>query len=234
LNSMGKVSQIFEEVRKEGRKYLLEPEAKAVCMEYEIPVAKFRVAKNIEETVRFAGETGYPVVLKIVSPDIVHKFDMGGVILNIKSSEEVRDAYERILVNVKKHKPDAKIAGILVQEMIPPSTEIIVGATKDPHFGQTLIFGLGGIFVEVLKDVSFRIAPITRSDAEEMITDVKGYQILRGYRDQLPADINAIVEILLNTSRLVTDHRDIRELDLNPILVYEKGAKTVDARIILE
>jgi len=231
---MGKVSQIFEEVRKEGRKYLLEPEAKAVCMEYEIPVAKFRVAKNIEETVRFAGETGYPVVLKIVSPDIVHKFDMGGVILNIKSSEEVRDAYERILVNVKKHKPDAKIAGILVQEMIPPSTEIIVGATKDPHFGQTLIFGLGGIFVEVLKDVSFRIAPITRSDAEEMITDVKGYQILRGYRDQLPADINAIVEILLNTSRLVTDHRDIRELDLNPILVYEKGAKTVDARIILE
>jgi acyl-CoA synthetase (NDP forming) len=234
LISMGKVSQIFEEARKEGRKYLLEPEAKAVCMEYGIPVTKFRVAKNIEEAVRFAEETGYPVVLKIVSPDIIHKFDVGGVILNLKSSEEVRDTYKGMLMNVKKHKPDAKIVGILVQEMIPPSTEIIVGATKDPQFGPALMFGLGGIFVEVLKDVSFRIAPITRSDAQEMITEVKGYPILRGYRGQPPADINAIVEILLNTSRLVMDHPEIRELDLNPILVYEKGAKTVDARIILE
>ncbi len=234
LISMRKVSQIFEEARKEGRKYLLEPEAKAVCMEYGIPVTKFRVAKNIEEAVRFAEETGYPVVLKIVSPDIIHKFDVGGVILNLKSSEEVRDTYKGMLMNVKKHKPDAKIVGILVQEMIPPSTEIIVGATKDPQFGPALMFGLGGIFVEVLKDVSFRIAPITRSDAQEMITEVKGYPILRGYRGQPPADINAIVEILLNTSRLVMDHPEIRELDLNPILVYEKGAKTVDARIILE
>jgi len=234
LISMRKASQIFEEARKEGRKYLLEPDAKAVCMEYGIPVTKFRVAKNIEEAVRFAEETGYPVVLKIVSPDIIHKFDVGGVILNLKSSEEVKDTYKGMLMNVKKHKPDAKIMGILVQEMIPPSTEIIVGATKDPQFGPALMFGLGGIFVEVLKDVSFRIAPITRSDAQEMITEVKGYPILRGYRGQPPADINAIVEILLNTSRLVMDHPEIRELDLNPILVYEKGAKTVDARIILE
>jgi len=231
---MGNVSQIFENARKEGRKYLLEPEAKAVCMEYGIPVTKFRVAKNVEETTRFAEETGYPVVLKIVSPDIVHKFDVGGVVLNLKSSQEVRDAYKRVMANVKKHKPDAKIVGVLVQEMAPPSTEIIVGATKDPQFGPALMFGLGGIFVEVLKDVSFRIAPITKSDAREMITEVKGYPILRGYRGEPPADINAIVEVLLNTSRLVMDHPEIRELDLNPILVYEKGAKTVDARIILE
>ena len=231
---MGKVSQIFEEARKRGRTYLLEPEAKTVCMEYGIPVTKFRVAKNTEEAVRFAEETGYPVVLKIVSPDIIHKFDVGGVILDLKSSKEVKDAYKRMLVNVKKHKPDAKIVGVLMQEMIPPSTEIIVGATKDPQFGPALMFGLGGIFVEILKDVSFRIAPITRSDAQEMITEVKGYPILRGYRGQPPADINAIIEILLNTSRLVMDHPEIKELDLNPILVYEKGAKTVDARIILE
>jgi acyl-CoA synthetase (NDP forming) len=231
---MGKVSQIFEEARKGGRTYLLEPEAKTVCMEYGIPVTKFRVAKNTEEAVRFAEETGYPVVLKIVSPDIIHKFDVGGVILDLKSSKEVKDAYKRMLVNVKKHKSNAKIVGVLMQEMIPPSTEIIVGATKDPQFGPALMFGLGGIFVEVLKDVSFRIAPITRSDAQEMITEVKGYPILRGYRGQPPADINAIVEILLNTSRLVMDHPEIKELDLNPILVYEKGAKTVDARIILE
>jgi acyl-CoA synthetase (NDP forming) len=231
---MKKVSQIFEKARKEGREYLLEPEAKTVCMEYGIPVTKFRVTKNTEEAMRFAEETGYPVVLKIVSPDIIHKFDVGGVILNLKSSEEVKDAYKRMLVNVKKHNPDAKIVGILMQEMIPASTEIIVGATKDPQFGPALMFGLGGIFVEVLEDVSFRIAPITRSDAQEMITEVKGYPILRGYRGQPPADIKAIVEILLNTSRLVMDHPEIKELDLNPILIYEKGAKTVDARIILE
>jgi len=231
---MEKVSQIFENARKEGRKYLLEPEAKAVCMEYGIPVTKFRMAKNVEETTRFAEETGYPVVLKIVSPDVIHKFDVGGVVLNLKSSQEVRDAYNKVMANVKKHKPDAKIVGVLVQEMAPPSTEIIVGATKDPQFGPALMFGLGGIFVEVLKDVSFRIAPITKSDAREMITEVKGYPILRGYRGEPPSDINAIVEVLLNTSRLVMDHPEIRELDLNPILVYEKGAKTVDARIILE
>jgi len=203
-------------------------------MEYGIPVTKFRMAKNVEETTRFAEETGYPVVLKIVSPDVIHKFDVGGVVLNLKSSQEVRDAYNKVMANVKKHKPDAKIVGVLVQEMAPPSTEIIVGATKDPQFGPALMFGLGGIFVEVLKDVSFRIAPITKSDAREMITEVKGYPILRGYRGEPPSDINAIVEVLLNTSRLVMDHPEIRELDLNPILVYEKGAKTVDARIILE
>ena len=231
---MGKISQIFEEARKEKRNYLLEPEAKTICSEYGIPVTKFRVTKNVEESTQFAEETGYPVVLKIVSPDVIHKFDVGGVILNLKSSEEVRDAYKRILVNVKKYKPDAKIVGVLVQEMAPPSTEVIVGATKDPQFGPALMFGLGGIFVEVLKDVAFRIAPITKSEAQEMITEVKAYPILRGYRGQPLADINAIVEILLNTSKLVMDHPEIKELDLNPIMVYEKGAITVDARIILE
>jgi len=234
LISMGKISQIFEKARKEERNYLLEPEAKTICSKYGIPVTKFRVAKNVEEATRFAEETGYPVVLKIVSPDVIHKFDVGGVILNLKSSKEVRDAYNRILVNVKKYKPDAKIVGILVQEMAPPSTEVIIGATKDPQFGPALMFGFGGIFVEVLKDVAFRIAPITRSEAQEMITEVKAYPILRGYRGQPPTDINAIVEILLNTSKLVMDHPEIKELDLNPIMVYKKGAIIVDARIILE
>jgi len=234
LTLTGKVSKIFEEARKERRNYLLEPEAKAICMEYGIPVTKFRVAKTMEEAVKFAEEIGYPTVLKIVSPDVIHKFDVGGVILNLKGPEDVRDAYKKILENVKKHKPDAKIKGILVQEMAPPSTEVIVGSTKDPQFGPALMFGLGGIFVEVLKDVTFRIAPITQQDAQEMIIEVKAYPILKGYRGQPPADIDAIVKILLNTSKLVTDHLEIKELDLNPIMVYEKGAKTVDARIILE
>ena len=231
---MNEVSRIIEEARKEKRNYLLEPEAKTICSAYGIPVTKFRVVKNVEEAIEFAEEVGYPVVLKIVSPDVIHKFDVGGVILNLNSSEEVKDAYNKILTNVKKYKPDAKIVGILVQEMAPPSTEVIVGATKDPQFGPALMFGFGGIFVEILKDVAFRIAPITRSEAKEMITEVKAYPILRGYRGQPPSDVNAIVEILLNTSKLVMAHPEIKELDLNPIMVYEKGAITVDARIILE
>jgi len=135
---------------------------------------------------------------------------------------------------VKKHKADAKVEGILVQEMAPASTEVIVGAVKDPQFGPAVMFGIGGIFVEVLKDVTFRIAPINEDEAREMITEVKAYPLLKGYRNLPPADINTIVDILLKTSRLVTEHQEIKELDLNPIMVYEKGAKTVDARIILE
>jgi len=231
---MDRVAEIFEKVRREGRKFLLEPEAKEVCMEYGIPVTRFRVAETVEEAVQIAGEIGYPVVLKIVSPDIIHKSDVGGVMLNLKSPEEVRGAYQTIMENVKRHKPDARITGVIVQEMAQPSTEVIVGAIKDPQFGQTLMFGLGGIFVEVLKDVTFRVAPITELDAREMITEVRAYPILKGYRGRPPADIDAIVGILLNTSRLVMDHPEIKELDLNPIMVYEKGAKTVDARIILE
>jgi acetyl-CoA synthetase (ADP-forming) len=231
---MEKVSQIFEKVRKEGRKSLLEPEAKTVCMEYGIPVTKFKVAKTMEEVVSCAEEIGYPVVLKIVSPEIIHKSDVGGVLVDLKTSAEVREAYEKILGNMEKRKPDAEITGVLVQEMAPESTQVIVGATKDPQFGPALMFGLGGVFVEVLNDVTFRIAPLTEREAQEMITEVKAYPILKGYRGQPPADIKTIVQILLDTSRLVMEHQEIKELDLNPVMVYEKGAKTVDARIILE
>jgi acyl-CoA synthetase (NDP forming) len=230
----GKVTKIFEAVRSEGRNHLLEPEAKTICMEYDIPITRFKVAKTAEETVNFSEEIGYPTVFKIVSPDVLHKSDVGGVILNIKSREDARNAYNQILENVNKLKPNAKIEGILVQEMAPASTEVIVGSIKDTQFGQTLMFGFGGVFVEVMKDVAFRIAPITEADAREMVSEVKAYPILKGYRGQPPLDIDMIVKILLSTSRLVMDHQEIQELDLNPIMVYEKGANTVDARIILE
>jgi acetyl-CoA synthetase (ADP-forming) len=231
---MDKTDSIFMEVRKAGRKHLLEMEAKSVCMGYGIPVTWFRLAKSEAEAVKFAEEIGYPVVLKIVSPDIIHKSDVGGVMLNLKDAKDVRKAYKQIMENVKKHKKDAEIVGVLVQEMAPPSTEVIVGAIKDPQFGHALMFGLGGVFVEVLKDVTFRIAPINEEEAHEMIGEVKAYPLLKGYRGMPQADIEAIVQILLNTSRLVSEHPEIKELDLNPIMVYEKGAKTVDARIILE
>ncbi len=152
----------------------------------------------------------------------------------MKSATEVKDAYRKIMESVKKHDPKARIEGILIQEMAPSGTEVIVGSIKDPQFGPALMFGLGGIFVEVLKDVTFRIAPITEDEAEEMISEVKAYPLLKGYRNTPPADIKAIIKILMSTSRLIMDHMDIKELDLNPIMVYEKGAKTVDARIILE
>jgi len=231
---MSIISKIFDKVEKEGRKFLLESEAKTVCRAYGIPVTDFKVAKNEAEAVEFADEIGYPVVLKIVSPDVIHKSDVGGVIINVKDAEDVQKAYEQIMDSVKRHEPNAEIVGVLVQEMAPQSTEVIVGATKDPQFGPTLMFGLGGIFVEILKDVTFRIAPVTEDEAREMITAVKAYPLLKGYRNTPPADIEAIVKILLNTSRLVMEHQEIKELDLNPIMVYEKGAKTVDARIILE
>ncbi len=152
----------------------------------------------------------------------------------MKNSAEVTAGYNKILENVKKYKADAKIVGVLVQEMAPNSTEVIVGAIKDPQFGQTVMFGLGGIFVEVLKDVNFRIAPLNADDAKEMITELKAYPLLKGFRNTPPADIDALVGILCSTSRLVMDNPEIKELDLNPVLAYQKGAKTVDARIILE
>ena len=231
---MNQTSKIIKQAKKEGRKALLEPEAKAICMEYGIPVTKFKVALNEKEAAKYADEIGYPVVLKIVSPDIIHKSDAGGVMVNLKNPAEVIDAYKKILENVKKYKPDAKIVGVLVQEMAPQSTEVIVGAIKDPQFGQTVMFGLGGIFVEILKDVNFRIAPLTADDAKEMITELKAYPLLKGYRNTPPADIDALVGILCSTSRLVMDNPEIKELDLNPVMAYQKGAKTVDARIILE
>lgn len=231
---MNQTEKILSQAREEGRKALLETEAKTICTDYNIPVTRFKLAKSEAEAARYAEEIGYPTVLKIVSPDIIHKSDVGGVKLNLKNADEVRNAHRQIIENVEKHKPTAKIVGVLVQEMVPPSTEVVVGAIKDPQFGPALMFGLGGILVELLKDVTFRVAPITRQDAQEMITEVKAYPLLKGYRNVPPADTETIVKILLNTSKLVMDHQEIKELDLNPIIVYEKGAKTVDARIILE
>jgi len=229
-----KVSEILKKVNKETRKNLLESEAKTICQEYNIPVTRFRVAKKEEAAIRFAEDIGFPVVLKVVSPDIIHKSDVGGVMLNLETVDNVGEAYKRILVNMKKNRPNAKISGILVQEMAPPSIEVIVGAIKDNQFGPVIMFGLGGIFVEVLEDVVFRITPVTKREAELMITEIKAYPVLKGYRNQPPLDTNAIAEIIVSTSKLVTDYREIKELDLNPVMVYETGAKTVDARVILE
>jgi len=231
----GRAADIIGQALKEGRKHLLEPEAKAVCAEYGIPVPRGRVARTADEAVQVAEEIGYPVVLKIVSPDVLHKSDVGGVLLNVLDADGVREGFKRILDVVRSHVPKARVVGVLVEEMAPKGVaEVIVGAIKDPQFGQTLMFGLGGVFVEILKDVTFRIAPIDERDAYEMIREIKAYPILKGYRGQPPADEKAIAGILVSASKLVMDFPQIKEMDLNPIIVYERGAKTVDARIILE
>lgn len=232
--TLNKTSMIITQANNESRKVLLENEAKTLCSEYGIPVTKFILSTTCKETVIAAQQIGFPVVLKIVSPDIIHKSDSGGVKLDLKNSTEVEKAFAEIMKNVKKYNKNARIVGILVQEMAKPSIEVIVGAVKDPQFGQTLMFGLGGVFVEILKDVTFRVAPIIEEEALEMITEVKAYPLLKGYRNTPPVDINSLTKLLINTSKLIIENPEIKELDLNPVIIYEKGLKVVDARIILE
>ncbi|HTY74058.1 MAG TPA: acetate--CoA ligase family protein [Candidatus Nanoarchaeia archaeon] len=233
-SSLNQTAKIITQAKKDGRKALLETEAKTICAEYGISVNKFNLAKNDKEAAGQAEKIGYPIVLKIVSQDIIHKSDAGGVKVNLKTATEVEAAYKTIIENAKKYKADARIEGVLVQEMAPQGTEVIIGAIKDPQFGQTVMVGLGGIFVELLKDVNFRVAPITKDDAKEMITQLKAFPLLNGYRGEKPADIDALAEILYNVSKIVLDNPEIKEMDLNPVMAYPKGAKTVDARIILE
>ncbi|MFW9983990.1 MAG: acetate--CoA ligase family protein, partial [Candidatus Odinarchaeota archaeon] len=175
---MPKVDDIITTARSEKRTYLLENESKTIMQTYKIPVTKFTVAETEDAAVKAAEKIGYPVVLKILSPDVIHKSDVGGVLININTPDEVRKGYQSIVKNVQKHKSNARIKGIFIEEFAPKGIEVIIGALKDPQFGPALMFGLGGIFVEVLKDVSFRVAPITKFDAKEMIQEIKGYPIL--------------------------------------------------------
>ncbi len=224
--------QIIEKAKKEKRS-LLETEARELLKEYGIPVPDFKLIKSEEEITGLAKEINFPITMKIVSPDIIHKTDAGGVKLNIKDEIEARLAYQEIISKAKEYNKEARISGIIAYTIVPQGTEIIIGMMKDPHFGPVAMFGLGGIFVEVLKDVSFRIIPLEERDAEEMITEIKGYEILKGTRGEGPKDIQAIKEVLMKISKLTTENPEINEIDLNPVFVFEKGLQVVDARMIL-
>jgi acetyltransferase len=229
--------KIIESVRAENRNGLTENESKAIFKAYGLPVVETAVVKSEEEAVEKAGAFGYPIVMKIVSPDILHKSDAGGVKVDIKDEAGVREAYKTILKNAKAYKEDAEIHGVLIQEMAPWGTETIVGSVNDHTFGPTVMFGLGGIFVEVLKDVTFRVAPISIKEAEIMLDGIRGAPILDGVRGEAPRDRKALAEVLSRYALMITDLGDeILESDANPILVYEegKGVKVVDARIILK
>lgn len=229
-----KRSAIIEQLKKEGRLTLTEFESKILLKQAKIPVIETRLARTSKEAVSISQRIGFPVVLKIASPEIIHKSDSGGVRLFLKNASEVRAAYREIIDTARKKYPSASIQGVSVQKMAKPATEVIVGTSKDPQFGPVIMFGLGGIFVEVLKDVSFRLIPLSRKDALEMIEEIKGYPLLKGYRGKEPADLNALTEMILKISKLVEENPEIKELELNPIFAYQRGALAVDARIILE
>jgi len=223
----------FIEKAKKEKRSLLETEAKELLAEYNISIPAFRLIQNKEDINQIKNDIGYPIVMKIVSPEIIHKSDAGGVIVNIKNKEEAETAYQEIILKAKEYNDKARIIGVIAYEMVPQATEIIIGVIKDPHFGPVIMFGLGGIFVEVLKDVSFRVLPIEERDAEEMIAEIKGYKILQGIRGERPKDIIAIKRILMKISQLIMENPEIKEIDLNPVFVFEEGIKVVDARMIL-
>jgi len=218
-------------------------ETKKLCLKYKIPLCQTAIVETKKEAADFARKIGYPVVLKISSPDILHKTDVGGIKIGIKSEKELRKAFSEILNNVKKGKPEApkesklptgqaRIEGILVQEQVL-GKEAVVGMKRDLTFGPVLMFGLGGIFVEVLKDVAFRVVPINKREALKMIKEIKGYEILKGFRGEKPVNIKKIAEIITFLSKLSLAEKNIKEIDLNPIIVNEKRALVVDARFLL-
>jgi acetyltransferase len=216
---------------------MTEVEAKQVFLAYGLPIAPTNLATNEDQAVELAHKITYPVVMKVVSPDIIHKSDAGGVKVNIKTDAGVREAYQTILENCKKYKAEANIHGVAVQEMAPWGTEVIVGSVNDPTFGPTVMFGLGGIFVEVLKDVTFRVAPLNIQQAKQMLGEIRSAPILAGVRGEAPRDREALAELICRYAKMVYDLSDeIAETDANPVLVYEegKGLMVVDARIILK
>ncbi|MDQ3872090.1 MAG: acetate--CoA ligase family protein [Thermoproteota archaeon] len=230
-----KVKSIFDNVRKHGRTNLLEEEGYEVLRAYGFPTPQSILCTTEQECINAARQVGYPLVMKIVSQDIIHKSDAGGVKVGIKTDDELKSVFKTITENALKYKPDAKVSGVLVQEMVKSAKEIILGASQDPTFGPVVMFGLGGIYVEVLKDVVFRIAPIDEPVAINMVESIKTIKLLKGTRGEKPSDLKAIADSLQRLSQLVVDFPEIKEFDINPLLVLEegKGARVVDARIIL-
>lgn len=230
------VKKLLDTIKQEKRKRLSEPESYDILKAYGMRAVDYRVAKDLDKIIIAADQIGYPVVLKIVSPDILHKIDVGGVKINLKNENDLKKAFSEITESIKSKEPEAKIQGFLIQKFFTEKgIEIIAGANGIKGFGSLIMFGLGGTFVELFKDVAFRLTPLARRDALNMIKGTKGYQILKGYRGQASYDIESIVDYLLRLSQLVTDFPEIQELDLNPIKVLEdgKGIVVMDAKVII-
>ena len=216
------------------RSLLTEVEAKELLRKAGMPVIDTRLARTGREAVSLAREMGFPVAMKIISPDIVHKTDAGGVKLGLANAAQVEKAHHDIMSSVRQKAPQAQIEGVSVQKMARPGTELIIGMNKDEQFGPVIMFGLGGIFVEILKDVSFRLVPLTPGDAAEMVAEIKGFRLLQGFRGQEPVNISLLEDLIVKISEFIDKNPQIKELDLNPVFGYRDSLAIVDARIILE
>jgi len=224
---------IISKARAEGRVLLSEIESKGLLADVGIKVVETRLATSRDEAISIAEQLGLPAVLKIASPEITHKSDAGGVKLDLRTTAQVHEAYDEIMTAVEKSFPRVAVSGVSVQKMCPPGIEVIMGMSRDAQFGPVLMFGLGGIFVELLKDVSFRIVPLTKRDAREMIQETKGYPVLAGYRGRPGADVPKLEEMLLKISAYMENEEEIQELDLNPVFAYADDVIAIDARAIL-
>ncbi len=230
---MASATEIIESARKDGRLILTELESKELLRSLGIPTTEMRLATSREEAVSMSEEIGYPTVLKISSPDITHKSDAGGVKVDLKDADEVAAAYDAIMTSCRQGFPQAAIEGVTVQNMAAPGLEVIVGLATDPQFGPVMMFGLGGVWVELLEDVSFKLVPLSRSDAKKAVREIRAARLLDGFRGSLPVDTGALEDILLRVSDFAEKTPAVAEMDLNPIFAYPDGAVAVDARVIL-
>lgn len=229
-----KVSKILEAAKVKGN-YTLGLESFEILKAYGIPTVGTASTETLKETVEAAEEIGYPLVMKIISPQISHKSDVGGIKLGLKNTDEVKTTYREMMQKIPKKRPDAILEGVQLQQMLAAGNEVIIGMVRDPTFGPMLMFGLGGVYVEILKDVSFAITPVSEAEARDMIREIKTYPLLAGARGARPADIDALVSSIVRVSRLVCDFPEISEFEINPMMVFEegKGAFAVDMRLIL-
>jgi acetyl coenzyme A synthetase (ADP forming)-like protein len=229
-----RVAEVFDRVKAEGRTSLTAPEGKLVCDAYGIAVPQEGVAKSADDAAKLASFIGYPVVLKIVSPEILHKTEAGGVLVGVKNEADVRAGFDTIISNAKKYDPNATLVGVQVQQMVGAGQEVIIGAVTDPSFGKLIAFGLGGVLVEVLKDVTFRLAPVTRDEAASMLDGIQAAEVLRGVRGAEPVHREALITLIERVSRLVDDFPQISEMDLNPVFASPSGAVAADVRIVMD
>ncbi len=227
------IEKIVKEALSLGRKNLIEPEALSVIGHASIPVPAHRLVKDVADAIEAARELNYPVALKVVSPDILHKSDAGGVSLNIKDAKELELKWSQMILELADEMPLSSVEGFLVEEMAPSGTEVIIGGIRDAQFGPAVMFGLGGVAVELLKDVSFRLAPVTREEAFAMMAEVKSFPLLTGYRGAAYKDLDAVANAIMKVGQILIEVSSIKELEINPLVVYERGAVALDARAII-
>ena len=216
-----------------GKKSLLEPEAKEILKAWEIPLPPNFVVKDKDAVIGAANNIGYPVVLKVVSRDILHKTEAGGVMAGLKNAQEVEDSFNEMIFELSDHYATAKIEGFLIERMVDKGVEVIVGGVRDAQFGPAVMFGIGGVMVELLKDVSFRLAPVTKEECLAMMEEIKAYPLLAGYRGAEPADLDAIADVIIKVGNIMAETVEIKEMEINPLIVYPEGVMAVDARVVL-